>query len=97
MRLYEKLGFRLADAQYVFHFHNPAVAPAMKIGSFDTDRAVLVVAEIGNNHEGDFELAAEMVREAAQCGVGAVKFQTVRAADLVRRSRDGPLRAADAI
>lgn len=25
VRLYEKLGFRLAGAQYVFHFHNPAV------------------------------------------------------------------------
>ena len=58
----------------------------MKIGSFDTDRAVLVVAEIGNNHEGSFELAAQMVREAARCGVRAVKFQTVRAAQLVRRS-----------
>ena len=58
----------------------------MKIGSFDTDRAVLIVAEIGNNHEGSFELAADMVRRAAQCGVGAVKFQTVRAGQLVRRS-----------
>lgn len=25
VRLYEKLGFRLTDAQYVFHFHNPAI------------------------------------------------------------------------
>jgi len=25
VRLYEKLGFQLAGAQYVFHFHNPAV------------------------------------------------------------------------
>lgn len=58
----------------------------MKVGSFDTDRAVLVVAEIGNNHEGNVELAAEMVRQAARCGVGAVKFQTVRANQLVRRS-----------
>jgi N,N'-diacetyllegionaminate synthase len=58
----------------------------MRIGSFDTDRAVLVVAEIGNNHEGNFERAAEMVRQAARCGVGAVKFQTVRAGQLVRRS-----------
>ncbi len=58
----------------------------MKIGSFDTDRAVLIVAEIGNNHEGRFDLAAEMIRRAAECGVRAVKFQTVRAAQLVRRS-----------
>jgi ribosomal protein S18 acetylase RimI-like enzyme len=26
VRLYEKLGFRLADAQHVFHFHGPAAA-----------------------------------------------------------------------
>ena len=39
---------------------------------------VLVVAEIGNNHEGDFELAMEMVRTAAECGVDAVKFQTFK-------------------
>lgn len=58
----------------------------MKIGSFDTDRDVLVVAEIGNNHEGHFDRAAEMVRQAARCGVGAVKFQTVRAAQLIRRA-----------
>lgn len=58
----------------------------MKIGTFDTDCHVLVVAEVGNNHEGDFALAAAMVRRAAECGVGAVKFQTVRAEHLVRRS-----------
>jgi sialic acid synthase SpsE len=58
----------------------------MKVGSFDTDRSVLVVAEIGNNHEGDFARAVELVRQAARCGVGGVKFQTVRAAQLVRRA-----------
>jgi N,N'-diacetyllegionaminate synthase len=58
----------------------------MKVGSFDTDQSVLVVAEIGNNHEGDCGRAAEMVRAAARCGVGAVKFQTVRADQLVRRA-----------
>jgi sialic acid synthase SpsE len=58
----------------------------MKIGSFDTDRSVLVVAEIGNNHEGDFKRAGEMVRRAAECGVGAVKVQTLQAGQLVRRS-----------
>ncbi len=58
----------------------------MKIGSFDTDRRVLVVAEIGNNHEGNYQLAAEMVRQAARSGVGAVKFQTMRAAHFVRRA-----------
>lgn len=36
----------------------------------------LVVAEIGVNHEGSYDLAAEMVRLAARAGVDAVKFQT---------------------
>ena len=44
------------------------------------------LAEIGNNHEGSFGLAADMIRQAAFCGVRAVKFQTVRADQLVRRS-----------
>lgn len=37
-----------------------------------------LVAEIGNNHEGDLDAAREMVREAARAGADAVKFQTFR-------------------
>ena len=44
---------------------------------------VKIVAEIGCNHNGDPELAREMVKSAAGCGVDAVKFQTFRAEDLV--------------
>ncbi len=51
----------------------------MKIGGVDLDKQVLVVAEIGNNHEGDPELARELIRQAARAGAGAVKFQTFRA------------------
>lgn len=50
----------------------------MKIGGFNLDEDVLVVAEIGNNHEGRFALAEEMVDRAAEAGAGAVKFQTFR-------------------
>ena len=49
----------------------------MRIGGFDTDQRVLVIAEIGNNHEGDFTRAKEMVAAAAQSGADAVKFQTI--------------------
>jgi N,N'-diacetyllegionaminate synthase len=55
----------------------------MRIGSFDTADRVLVVAEIGNNHEGNADLAAQLVREAAASGARAVKFQVVRARHLV--------------
>ena len=34
-----------------------------------------IVAEIGNNHQGEFEIAKQMVDEAAAAGAQAVKFQ----------------------
>jgi N-acetylneuraminate synthase/N,N'-diacetyllegionaminate synthase len=49
----------------------------MKIGGFDTGKEVLVVAEIGNNHEGSYTLAEELIGLAARAGAGAVKFQTI--------------------
>jgi N,N'-diacetyllegionaminate synthase len=48
----------------------------MKIANVDTDNEVLIIAEIGNNHEGDFSLAERLVDEAAEAGAHAVKFQT---------------------
>jgi len=50
----------------------------MKIGKLDTAERVFVVAEIGNNHEGDFGRAKEMVHRAVESGVDAVKFQTFK-------------------
>ena len=49
----------------------------MNIGPIDLSREVLVIAEIGNNHEGDFGRATEMIHAAAAAGVQAVKFQTI--------------------
>lgn len=49
----------------------------MLIGPVDLDREVLIVAEIGNNHEGSFARAEEMIGRAAEAGVQAVKFQTI--------------------
>jgi sialic acid synthase SpsE len=48
----------------------------MEIAGIDLTDNVLIVAEIGNNHEGNFQVAEELVRKAAECGVDAVKFQT---------------------
>lgn len=58
----------------------------MKMGTFDTAERVLVVAEVGNNHEGDFRRACELVRGAAAAGADAVKFQTFRAERYVGRA-----------
>jgi len=49
----------------------------MKIGDWDLDQDVLVIAEIGNNHEGSYALAEELIGLAANAGAGAVKFQTI--------------------
>jgi N,N'-diacetyllegionaminate synthase len=64
----------------------------VKIGSFDTDRSVFVVAEIGNNHEGKFDAACRLVEAAAASGADAVKFQTFRAELFVGRADEARFR-----
>ncbi|HAU3151124.1 TPA: N-acetylneuraminate synthase [Salmonella enterica subsp. diarizonae] len=46
---------------------------------------VYIVAEIGCNHNGDFQLAKKMVEEAQKAGVDAVKFQTFKADQLISK------------
>ena len=38
----------------------------------------IVIAEIGNNHEGDFNTAIKLIDAAKKAGVDAVKFQTFK-------------------
>jgi len=49
----------------------------MKIKNIDTKDRVFIIAEIGNNHEGSYTLAEEMIGLAAEMGADAVKFQTI--------------------
>lgn len=49
----------------------------MRIANVDLDRDVLLIAEIGNNHEGSLTLAEEMLGRAAEAGAHMVKFQTM--------------------
>lgn len=49
----------------------------MKIDKIDLEKDVFIVAEIGNNHEGNFSLAEKMIAAAAKAGAHAVKFQTI--------------------
>ena len=48
----------------------------MKTKNIDTLDRIFIVAEIGNNHEGNFETAISMIDEASKSGADAVKFQT---------------------
>ena len=48
--------------------------------------SVFIVAEAGCNHNGDRELAFQLVDVAVGAGADAVKFQTFKAENLVTRS-----------
>ena len=59
----------------------------MKIGSIDLDDTIMIVAEIGNNHEGCLSIAEEMIGRAAEADADAVKFQTIDPVQLVSPSQ----------
>ena len=54
-----------------------------------------IIAEIGNNHNGDMTIAKKLIDEAQKCGVNAVKFQTkdIETAfpqELLNKNYEGP-------
>lgn len=49
---------------------------------------VYIIAEIGCNHNGNKDLARQMVDEAKKCGVDAVKFQTFNSSLLISKYAD---------
>jgi sialic acid synthase SpsE/endonuclease IV len=65
----------------------------MRISDFDIGgKKVFVIAEIGNNHNGDFQLAIEMIDAAIAAGADCVKFQMRNMASVYRKkslSKDG--------
>jgi len=51
-----------------------------------TIRPPYVIAEAGVNHEGDMSLAKRLVREAAEGGADAIKFQTYKAETIAAKN-----------
>lgn len=47
---------------------------------------VIIIAEAGVNHNGDFEIAKKLIAAAAEAGADYVKFQTFKAENLVTKS-----------
>ena len=45
-----------------------------------------IIAEIGVNHNGKFQLAKKLIDEAKKCGANAVKFQTFFAKNFVKKN-----------
>lgn len=43
------------------------------------DNNCYIIAEIGSNHNGSYDIACELIENAADAGVNAVKFQTFKA------------------
>jgi len=60
--------------------------PRESLGSLS--KQVYVIAEAGVNHEGDLNIARQLILEAADAGANAIKFQTYRADTIA--SRDSP-------
>lgn len=58
----------------------------MRIGKLSSEERPLLVAEIGNNHEGDVEAARSLFRHARDAGADAVKLQIFAAERMVRPS-----------
>jgi N,N'-diacetyllegionaminate synthase len=60
----------------------------MRIGNFDTEQQVIVIAEVGNNHEGSYTLAEELIGKAKESGADVVKFQTIVPTKLVSPTQE---------
>ena len=47
----------------------------MKLGQYKIGKETFIIAEIGSNHNGNYNTAKKLVNEAISCNVDAVKFQ----------------------
>ena len=45
-----------------------------------------IIAEIGNNHEGNYQLAKKMINLVSKSGADAVKFQTYKTSFFINKN-----------
>jgi N,N'-diacetyllegionaminate synthase len=57
----------------------------MKLKNFNLKKKVFIIAEAGNNHEGNFNVAKKLVNLAANAGADAIKFQTFKTENFIRK------------
>ena len=57
----------------------------MKLKNFNLKKKVFIIAEVGNNHEGNFKIAKKLVSLAANAGADAIKFQTFKTENFIRK------------
>lgn len=64
-------------------------------GKISTDKAPFVIAEMSGNHNQSLDRAKEIIKEAANCGVNAIKLQTYTADSLTLNHRGGMFEIED--
>ena len=58
----------------------------VKRNRFNPSREIFIIAEVGNNHEGNLSVAKKLVIQAAKAGANAIKFQTFKTEDFIDRN-----------
>ena len=57
----------------------------MNFKNLNRTNDIFIIAEIGNNHEGNFNTAVKLIWEAKKSGVDAVKFQTYKTENFINK------------
>ena len=58
----------------------------MKLKKYDSNKKIFIIAEAGNNHEGNFNTAKKLIALAAKAGADAIKFQTFKTENYINKA-----------
>ena len=57
----------------------------MQIQNFNTKKKIFLIAEIGNNHEGDFKIAKKLIFLAKKMVLMQLNFNTLRLVSYIQK------------